>query len=92
MLHPDLIVIYVVGRSDLQTTCTKFHINILIKNEWDLPVDHGDDNLLSLEMLVTFVCGVCTNSSITKNCFGTGRCNHNKVVRTNDLVGDKVQL
>ncbi len=76
MSEANLVVINIVSRSNLQASCTKFRINITVKNKWYLTICHRDNNFFSFQMLVSDIIRMCTNSSISEYCFRTCSCDH----------------
>ena len=72
MLNPQLIIINVVGRRNLQRPGSKLTIHIFIYDDGYQPVHQGNKDLLAMEFCKPFVCGVYTNSRIPQDGLGTG--------------------
>ena len=67
------VVVHIVSRCHLQTTCTELNIHVIILNDGDYTVYQRHDNLLPLQPLVLRVVGVDTHGRITHDCLRTGR-------------------
>ena len=71
MALTNLKVVGVVGRSNLNYTCTEVHFNVFVCNNGDFTVNKRNDKCLADNVLVSFILGVNCNSSIAKHSFGT---------------------
>ena len=67
-----LIVVSVVGRGNLETSRTEIHLDIIILDNRDLPVDQRNEHLLATQPMMTFVFRVHADGSIRHNRLGTG--------------------
>ena len=65
------IVVDIMRRSNLETSCSKVHLHIIIHDDRHCASHHRHNYLLSFEPCVAFVVGVHTHSGISKNRLGT---------------------
>ena len=69
---PDLKVIRVVGRRDLQGAGAECRIDISIGDDGDSPVYHGQDDVLTDGILIAFILGIHGHCRISHHGLGTG--------------------
>ena len=69
----DLVVVYIVCRSNLKASCTEIHSYIAVLDDRNLLVDQRDKDLLTPEPVITLVVRVYTYCSIGHDCLRTGR-------------------
>ena len=69
----QLIVILVMGGSDLEATGAEVHFNVAVFNHGDFAAYEGHDYFLALEPFVFRVLGVDTHCRIAHDCLGTSR-------------------
>ena len=65
-------VVRVVSRSNLNYTCTKFHIYIAILNYRDFTLCYRKPNCLPLKIGISLILGIYRYSCISKHCLRTG--------------------
>ena len=70
------IVVHIVSRCYLQTSCTELNIYIVVFNNWNHTVHQRHNHLLTLQPLILRVVRIDTHCSITHNCFRTSSCNN----------------
>ena len=70
-------VVRVVGRSNLYHTSSKFHINIIICDNWNFFSCERKLQHFSNDRLIAFILRIYGNGSITKESFRTSCCNFN---------------
>ncbi len=81
------IVVGVVGRSNLQASCTKLNIHISVFDDRNHTTYKGYDDLTALEPLVLRVFRVDTHSGVTHDGFWT--CGgHNSIIAFGILMND----
>src|SRR6478735_964561 len=80
MLLSEHVVIHVVCRCYLQTSCPEFNIHVLILYHRNSAVSQWYDCELAFQLCVTLVFRVHTNSSITQYSFRTSSRDDNEVV------------
>ena len=64
-----MIIIHIMCRRYFQSTGTKFHGHIFIGNDWNAAIDQWNKCKFSMQMFITFIIGMYTNSSITHDRF-----------------------
>ena len=74
MTLADFKVIWVMSRSDFYATCSEFLINIFIGNNRNFSVCKRKKKHFTDKILISFIFRINCNSSITKECFRSGRC------------------
>ena len=95
--HSDLIVIYIVGRSHLEASCTEIHCHIAVLDDRNLLVDQWDKDLLTLEPVITLICRIHAHSGIRHDCLWAG-CSDNDIlicrisVSVRDEISHMVEL
>ena len=72
MALPDLVIVKVMGRGDLDATGTKLGIDIVVGNNRDASACQRQFNKLTQQVLVAFVTGVDSNSGIAQHGFWSG--------------------
>ena len=72
MFEPNLIIIFIVCRGNLQATCTKFNIHIIIFDNRYWTIYQRHQYFFSRQMFETFIIGINTNGCIPKNGLRTG--------------------
>ncbi len=92
VFHSQFIVMNVVGRSDFQSSRSKFPVNIFILNNRNCTVYQWDNYFFPMKGNKSFVFGMYTNGGIAKNGFGTGGCNRNKIVFALNLIFQIVEF
>ncbi len=71
----NLKVVRVMSRSNLNNTCTLFHICVFVTYNRNFLVEQRKNYMTTVQMFVTLVILVDCNGSIAKHCFGTCCCN-----------------
>ena len=61
-------------RCDLYASCSKFFVNILIRDNRDLTVSQRQFQHLADQIFVSLIIRIYCNCSISKQCFRTGGC------------------
>ena len=82
----DLVVIDIVGRGHLEATSTVLNVYVVIANDRNLAVDHGDDGFLADEVLEALIFGVDTDSGIGQDGLWAGGGDGHIVLGPGDLV------
>ena len=92
MSQPNLEVIRVMCRCNFYNTGTKFSVNIFIRNDGYFLIQNGNDTGLADQVLISFICGMYRNRSIAQHGFGSGGCQSQLFIRTNNGVIDMIKM
>jgi hypothetical protein len=93
VLLPNLVVVHVVGRGNLQRPRAKLHVDVLVKNDRNLPVHHRHDHLHAVILLIALVVGMNGQRRIRRNGFRTAGGNHDVFIfRAGYFVADGVEV
>ncbi len=76
-----LVVIKVMSWGNFYTTCAKFHIDIIVSNDWNLSISQWQIDHLSDQVLVTRIIRMNRHSAITKHGFWPSCGNHHNLIR-----------
>lgn len=79
---PNLIVVGVVPRGDLQAPGAKLHVYIVVCDDRDLPVLRRHHNSLPDQVLVPLILRVHANSHVSQDGLRAGRCDREEIVGT----------
>ena len=79
MFQTKCMVIDIVGRSNLQTTCTKLDINIRIFYNWNLTANEWYDDMFAFEPCIFYIFRIDTHCGVTHDCFRTSCCHYSIV-------------
>ena len=86
------IVVYVMGRSYFQATCTEFDIYIIVLDNRDHTVYQRNNHLLTFQVLIFRVVRIDTHSGIAHDRFRTGSCNNGVTVFPFDFITEVKQF
>ena len=92
MLLSDLIVIFIVGRSDFQAPGSILHIHIFICNNRYFALHDRDDGRFTNQILVPFVLRIHTDSRIGQYCFRTCSGNRHKLVAVFNFIPHVIEF
>src|SRR4030066_943393 len=70
-----IIIIHIVGGSNLHLTGSKFHINILIGKNRNFSSNDWQNNFFPNKLFKSFIIWIDRNSRIAEHCLGTSSCN-----------------
>ena len=82
----DFKVIEIMSRGNFYRTGTKFHIDILVGNDRDLPINQRQQYGLSDQLLIAFVFRINSYGSITEHRFRAGGRNDQVLIGPLDRV------
>ena len=92
VLLAEHIVIDVVGRSDLEASCPKLYIYILVLDHGDSTPYEGDDEALASEEVIALILGVDTHSGVSHDGLGAGRSYDDVAILSLDIVAQVIEL
>ena len=92
VLLAEHIVIDVVGRGDLEASCTELYIYILVLDHGDSTPYEGDDEALASEEVIALILGVDTHSGIPHDGLGAGRSHDDVAILSLDVVAQVIEL
>ncbi len=72
MFYPDFIVVFIVCRCNLQYSCSKFTIDIVIGNDRHRSIQQRNQYPFSMKVLIAFIFRVHANCCITEDRFRSG--------------------
>ena len=66
ILQPDLVVVYIMCRSDLQASCPKLLIHILIEDKRYFAACHRNNDTLTPHVEIAFISRIGAYGSVTE--------------------------
>ena len=86
MTLTNLKIVRVVCRCNLNRTCSKFFIYIVICYNRNLFVNQRQNYILSYQLFIALIIRMYCDRSISKHCLRTGCCDLNTFICSNDRI------
>ena len=92
MTLSNLEIVRIMCRSDLNSTCSKLFVYIIISNDRNLTVYKWKDCHLSYDILISLIIRVYGDRGISQQRLRMGRCNFKETVRSGNRIFDMPEM
>ena len=82
----DLIIIWIMCRSNFERTCPKLPIYIIIENDRYCSIDDRYDNIFAFVLLIAFILRMYCHGGIPHDSFGTSSSNDDMIISSFYLI------